>query len=154
MRENGGSRSGSCPATRAALRGQRLPDGRTLPPFALGSSFGGGFGVELGEDPNAGRIARRSPRGLVVYSGTADADVRYLTFATPSDVRTIAPSGPAHAFLIVYAGGFPTGDTVVTTTFRDGRTRRDGCRTSGSERRRRRLRRASTPTAPRARRAR
>jgi len=35
-----------------------------------------------------------------------------------------APS-PAHAFLILYAGGFPTGDTVLTTTFDDGRTRRD-----------------------------
>ncbi|MEY2517221.1 MAG: hypothetical protein QOJ89_4579 [bacterium] len=125
MRENGGSRSGTCPATRAALRGQRLPDGRSLPPFQLGSSFGGGLGAEPGEDPRAGRIARRSAPGLVVYSGTADADVRYLTFATPSDVRTIAPSGPAHAFLIVYAGSFPTGATVVTTTFDDGHMRRD-----------------------------
>ena len=125
LREDGGSRSGSCPATRAALRSQHPPSGRSRTPFALGSSFGGGLGAEPGEDPRAGRVARRSPAGLIVYSGTADPDVRYLTFATPSDVRTLAPSGPAHAFLIVYAGGFPTGDTVVTTTFNDGRTRRD-----------------------------
>ncbi len=125
LREDGGNRSGSCPATRAALRGQRLPGGRSQPPFSLGRSYGGGLGAEHGEDPRAGRVARRSLPGLVVYSGTADPDVRYLTFATPSDVRTLAPSGPAHAFLIVYTGGFPTGDTVVTTTYKDGRTRRD-----------------------------
>lgn len=125
MREHAGGRTGGCPPTRAALRGQRLPGGRTLPPFSLGSSYGGGLGAEPGEDPGAGRVARRSPPGRVIYSGTADRGVRYLTFATPSDVRTIKPTGPAHAFLIVYAGSFPTGDTIVTTTFTDGRTRRD-----------------------------
>lgn len=125
MREDGGAGSSACPPTRAALRRQRRPDGRSMPPFRMGSSYGGGLGGELGEDPGLGRIARRSPPGRIVYSGTADADVRYLTFATPSDVRTIAPSGPAHAFIIVYAGSFPTGDTVITTTFRDGRTRTD-----------------------------
>ena len=124
LREDGGGRSGAAPrrvprsatsTLRTAAAGRRRP----------GSSFGGGLGAEPGEDPRAGRVARRSPAGLIVYSGTADPDVRYLTFATPSDVRTLAPSGPAHAFLIVYAGGFPTGDTIVTTTFNDGRTRRD-----------------------------
>ncbi len=125
LRVYGGGRSSNCPPTRAAMRGQRLPDGRPFPPYRLSSSFGGGVGTEPGEDPRGGRIARRSPPGRVVFSGTADPNVRYLTFATPSDVRTIAPSGPAHAFLIVYAGGFPTGPTVITTTFDDGRTRRD-----------------------------
>jgi hypothetical protein len=125
MRENAGNRFGGCPPTRTALRTQRLPDGRTRPPFFLQSAYGGGMGRELGEDPRAGRIARRSPPGRIIYSGTTDHDVRYLTFATPSDVRTIKPSGPARAFLIVYAGTFPTGETVITTTFRDGRTRRD-----------------------------
>ncbi len=56
---------------------------------------------------------------------TADPNVRYLTFSTPSDVRAIAPNDPAHVGLIVYAGGFPTGQTIVTTTFGDGWTRRD-----------------------------
>lgn len=125
VRVDGGSGSYGCRPTRAAMRGQRLPDGRTPPPYSLGASFGGTAGLEPGEDPRTGRIARRSPPGRVIYSGTAEANVRTLTFATPSDVRTIAPSGPAHAFLVVYPGGFPTGDTVITTTFADGRTRRD-----------------------------
>jgi hypothetical protein len=38
-------------------------------------------------------------------------------------VRAVGPV--RNAFLIVYSGGFPTGDTVITTTFDDGRTRRD-----------------------------
>ncbi|HEX4364832.1 MAG TPA: hypothetical protein VHZ75_09815 [Solirubrobacteraceae bacterium] len=125
MRENSGTASFGCPPSPAAARSQRLPRGHTLPPYSLGSSFGGGIGVEPGEDPRDGSVARRTAPGRVVYSGTADADVRYLTFATPSDVRTIAPWGPAHAFLIVYAGSFPTGDVVITTTFKDGHTRRD-----------------------------
>lgn len=125
VRINGGSRGGTCPPTRAALRRGLRQNGRSLPPYRLGSTFGGTVGAEPGEDPRTGRVARRSAPGRVIYSGTADANVRTLTFATPSDVRTIAPSGPAHAFLIVYSGGFPTGDTVITTTFDDGRTRRD-----------------------------
>lgn len=40
-------------------------------------------------------------------------------------MRTIAPTGPGHAFIVVYAGSFPTGRITTTTTFRDGRTRRD-----------------------------
>ena len=124
LRVYGGGAS-NCPPTRAALRGQRLPDGRSFPPYRMSSSFGGNVGAEPGEDPRTGRVARRSPPGRVVFSGTAEPNVRSLTFATPSDVRTIAPGGPAHAFMIVYAGGFPTGPTVITTTFDDGRTRRD-----------------------------
>lgn len=124
LRGDGGGFMSHCPANRGRP-GARLPDGRPLPPFSLSTSWGGGIGAEPGEDPRAGRIARRSLPGRVVFSGTAEPNVRYLTFATPSDVRTIAPSGPAHAFLIVYAGGFPTGPTIVTTTFDDGRTRRD-----------------------------
>ena len=99
--------------------------GAGAPPYALGSALLAGVGGFPGADPEAGRVARRLPRGRVAYSGTADRDVRYLTFASPSDVRTIAPTGPAHAFLIVYAGGFPTGTMTITTTFRDGRARTD-----------------------------
>lgn len=73
--------------------GPNVPDGRPFPPYRLSSSVGGAVGAEPGEDPRAGRIARRSPPGRVVFSGTAEPDVRYLPFATPSDVRTIARSG-------------------------------------------------------------
>lgn len=125
MRDYGGGRPEYCRQSSAPRRAQRMPDGRTPPPFEFRASSASGLGGELGEDPRAGRIARRTAAGLILYSGTADPDVRYLTFATPSDVRTIEPSGPARAFLIAYAGSFPTGKTVVTTTFRDGDTRRD-----------------------------
>ncbi len=125
LRVRGNGRVSNCPTPTAALRAMRRPDGRTLPPYSLSTSSGGNVGAEPGEDPRTGRIARRSLPGRIVFSGTAEPDVRHLTFATPSDVRTIAPSGPARAFLIVYAGGFPTGQTTVTTTFDDGRTRRD-----------------------------
>jgi hypothetical protein len=73
----------------------------------------------------AGAVARRSLPDRVVDSGIADRDVRDLTFATPNDVRTIAPTGPAHAFIVVYAGSFPSRRITITTTFRDRHTRRD-----------------------------
>jgi hypothetical protein len=118
-----------CPLSQAVARGAPAPVGRR-PPFTLEIAIGGR--AELpGADPAAGRVARRSLPGRVTYSGIADADVRHLTFATPSDVRTIAPTGPAHAFVIVYAGTFPTGTVTITTTFRDGHTRRDRFPTSG-----------------------
>ena len=78
LRVHGGGRSSNCPPTRAAMRGQRRPDGRPFPPYRLSSSFGGAVGAEPGAcvpHPLLGRI--------------------------------------------------PTGDTVLTTTFDDGRTRRD-----------------------------
>ncbi|MEA2143053.1 MAG: hypothetical protein QOI64_1483, partial [Solirubrobacteraceae bacterium] len=51
VRINGGSRGTGCGLSGAARRGARLPGGRRLPPFSLGSSFGGGIGAEPGEDP-------------------------------------------------------------------------------------------------------
>jgi hypothetical protein len=40
-------------------------------------------------------------------------------------VRTLLPSRRARAFLAVYDGTFPTGEVVLTTTFRDGTTHRE-----------------------------
>jgi hypothetical protein len=37
-------------------------------------------------------------------------------------VRTLIPSRRAHAFVAVYDGTFPTGETVITVTFTDGTT--------------------------------
>jgi hypothetical protein len=71
------------------------------------------------------RTARRTLPGGTVFNGTARADVKSVTIATPRDVRTLIPSRRAHAFLAVYDGTFPTGETVITTTFTDGTTHVD-----------------------------
>jgi hypothetical protein len=89
-------------------------------PLALGMMFGGG-------DSRTGprRTARRTLPGGTVFHGTARADVASITIATPRDVRTLVPSRRAHAFIAVYDGTFPTGETVITTTFTDGTTHID-----------------------------
>jgi hypothetical protein len=139
------SRSGGwCPAGAARIIGDRigqidaalgtmretLPNalncsGNTGPltrsrPLALGMMFGGG-------DSRTGprRTARRTLPGGTIFHGTARDDVKSVTIATPRDVRTLVPSGRAHAFIAVYDGTFPTGETVITTTFTDGTTRVD-----------------------------
>jgi hypothetical protein len=103
----------------------RLPDGRTPPPWTLGTTNGGGVVREPGADPASGRIARRTPAGRVIVAGTADPDVASLTIASPADVRTIVPTGPTHGFIVVYGGAFATGDFNITTTYKNGTTRHD-----------------------------
>jgi hypothetical protein len=80
---------------------------------------------DLGADPEAGRVARRTLRGRIAMHGPVHADVRSVTIATPRDVRTLRPSPRAHVILVVYDGDFPTGETVVTARFRDGSTARE-----------------------------
>jgi hypothetical protein len=46
--------------------------------------------------------------------------VREITIQTPRDVRTIVPSPRAHAFIVVYDGSFPAGNTDLRVTFSDG----------------------------------
>jgi hypothetical protein len=104
--------------------GRRLPDGRTLPPWTL-SGTGSSPTREPGQDPATGRVARRTPAGRVTIAGTADADVASLTISSPADVRTIVPSGAQHAFVVVYGGTFATGTFTITTTYKNGKTRRD-----------------------------
>lgn len=96
---------------------------RNAQPFRLQSEFG--TDSEPGHDPGPGRSARRLERGRTIYSGTADPDIKSLTFTTPQDVRTIIPTSTAHAFLLVYGATFPTGSTSITTTYTNGRTRTD-----------------------------
>jgi len=43
-----------------------------------------------------------------------------VTLETPRDVRTLTPTGRAHAFLAAYDGSFPTGKIRVVARFRDG----------------------------------
>jgi hypothetical protein len=66
------------------------------------------------------RSARRTQTERIIFSGTVDPGVKYVTIATPRDVRTLVPSSQAHALLIAYDGDFPTGDIVMTSTFQDG----------------------------------
>jgi hypothetical protein len=90
-------------------------------PFFTGQ-FGGGIDWELGGDPQAGRVARRTLEGTGVFSGQARSDVDTITIATSRDVRTLRPAGPSNSFLAVYPGGLPLGEITVTATFADGST--------------------------------
>jgi hypothetical protein len=114
---------GTCAGPPAARR-RRMPDGRMPPPWTLGSS-GSSPVREPGADPAAGRIARRTAPGRVILAGAADADVASLTIASPADVRTVVPAGPRHGFIVVYGGEFATGTFAITTTYKNGRRRRD-----------------------------
>lgn len=89
----------------------------------VGGGWGGGD--ETGEpsaDPAYGRIARRTLPGVTYFAGPASADVRSITLQSPRDIRTIVPSSPAHAYLVVYDGTFTTGKMRMTSTFTDGRS--------------------------------
>ncbi|MDA0164899.1 hypothetical protein OM076_31810 [Solirubrobacter ginsenosidimutans] len=99
---------------------QYCPDTRKPPTRAfpmrldvLGSSVGG-------EDPR-GRIERRVLDNRTVYWGRVYEDVVSVTIRTPRDVRTLVPSGLAHAIIAVYDGGFPTGKVTATAHMKDGR---------------------------------
>jgi hypothetical protein len=76
-----------------------------------------------GSDPERGRIARRTLRGVTVVYGRAREDVTAVTIATPRDVRTLVPSSRAHAFVAAYDGGFEAGEITITAHFRDGTSR-------------------------------
>jgi hypothetical protein len=86
--------------------------------------LGGGIEQDQGDDATRrARIVRRTLPGTTVVLGSARADVRSITIATPRDVRTLVPSSPAHAFIAVYDGSFPTGKIVTTAHFADGSSR-------------------------------
>jgi hypothetical protein len=89
-------------------------------PLAIWSTYGGGSDPDIGADPEPGRGAIRTLPGRTTFSGLARPDVREITIETTRDVRTIVPSPRAHAFIVVYDGSFPTGDTVFDVTFTDG----------------------------------
>lgn len=67
-------------------------------------------------------IERRTLPGHTIITGTAEADVASITLATPRDVRTLRPSGPEHAFIVVYDGQFFRGSITATIALRDGHT--------------------------------
>jgi len=86
---------------------------------------------QVGEQQGAARdataltsaqVERRTLPGRTVVSGVASSEVESITLATPSDVRTLRPSGPRHVFIVVYDGIFYSGTATATILLRDGRT--------------------------------
>jgi hypothetical protein len=65
-------------------------------------------------------IERRTLPGHTTITGTAEADVVSITLVTSRDVRTLRPSGPHHAFIVVYDGQFFRGEITATIALRDG----------------------------------
>jgi hypothetical protein len=84
---------------------------------------GSGGDPALATTSSRGPTERRTSPGTTLGWGVARSDVREITVTTPRDVRTIVPSGPAHAWLVVYDGGFPTGEITLTAHFADGSSR-------------------------------
>lgn len=103
-----------------------LPNDPRLEKHPVGAYYMFSDGGIAAEDEGEGaaahraRVERRTLPGTSIVAGTARADVRSLTIATPRDVRTIVPSSPAHGYIAVYDGGFPTGKIVTTAHFADG----------------------------------
>jgi hypothetical protein len=81
-----------------------------------------------GEDPLTGEreplrqpeIEWRTLPGRTIVTGVARTDVVSVTLSSPSDVRTLRPSGPLHAILAVYDGYFRRGKLTATVRLRDG----------------------------------
>jgi hypothetical protein len=85
--------------------------------------------VGSGERPPRGeRPPLRQPEvewrtlpGRTIVTGVAQPDVVSVTIESPSDVRTLRPTGPLHAILAVYDGYFLRGQLTATVRLRSGR---------------------------------
>jgi hypothetical protein len=78
------------------------------------------FSSERGP-PSQPEVEWRTLPGRTVVTGVARPDVVSVTLSTPSDVRTLRPSGALHALLAVYDGYFLRGSLTATVRLRDGR---------------------------------
>jgi hypothetical protein len=84
--------------------------------------------ISTGEDPlrqkpellHQPEIEWRTLPGRTIVTGVARADVVSVTLSTPSDVRTLRPTGPSHAILAVYDGYFLRGNLSATVRLRNG----------------------------------
>jgi hypothetical protein len=63
----------------------------------------------------------RTLPGRTIVTGIARPDVVSVTLSSPSDVRTLRPSGSLHAILAVYDGYLLRGKLTATVRLRDGR---------------------------------
>ena len=68
------------------------------------------------------QIERRTLPGRTIITGIAQPDVVSVTLTTPSDVRTLRPSGRHHLIIAVYAGVFHQANPTATILLRDGKT--------------------------------
>jgi hypothetical protein len=75
-----------------------------------------------GATRNHGRIALRTDPGATVFGGIALPGVVSITVVTPTQTRTIRPTGPWHAFVIAFPGSFPSGRIQFVSHFADGTT--------------------------------
>jgi hypothetical protein len=66
-------------------------------------------------------MERRTLPGRTIITGIVMPDVISVTLATPSDVRTLRPSGPHHVLIAVYDGAFYQGLSTATIRLGDGR---------------------------------
>jgi hypothetical protein len=67
-------------------------------------------------------IERRTLPGRTIITGIALPDVVSVTLTTPSDVRTLRPSGRHHLVIAVYPGVFYQAAPTATILLRDGKT--------------------------------
>jgi len=96
--------------------------------------------VGAGENPFQGQPQRlRQPEiewrtlpGRTILTGIARPDVTSITLSSPSDVRTLRPSGPLHTILAVYDGYFLRGNLTATVRLRGGRVQTEQIATYGA----------------------
>jgi hypothetical protein len=74
---------------------------------------------------------RRTLPGRTIITGVALPQVRSITLSTPTDVRTLRPSGPRHTIIAVYDGYFLRGKITATITLADGRTKTENVVSGG-----------------------
>jgi hypothetical protein len=77
------------------------------------------------------QIERRTLPGRTIITGVARADVVSVTISTPSDVRTLRPSGARHELLAVYDGFIERGSIQATIRLSDGRVVQQTIQTAG-----------------------
>jgi hypothetical protein len=84
--------------------------------------------ISSGEDPflhkpeplHRPEIEWRTLPGRTIVTGVARPDVVSVTLSSPSDVRTLRPTGPLHAILAVYDGYFLRGNLTAIVRLSDG----------------------------------
>jgi hypothetical protein len=77
--------------------------------------------VGAGEPLHQPEVEWRTLPGRTIVTGVARPDVASVTLNSPSDVRTLRPTGPLHVILAVYDGYFLRGNLTAIIRLTDGR---------------------------------